>query len=62
MRNRRPSSVFDHVGGMIDKFGRKLQSRTETRDDRRRSSNSASNAALDVTADEAGADHHVSLL
>lgn len=30
--SRRPGSVFEHVGGMLDRFGRRLHSRSETRE------------------------------
>lgn len=32
LKSRRPSSVFEHVGGMLDRFGRRLHSRSEIRD------------------------------
>jgi hypothetical protein len=60
-RNRRPSSVFEHVGGMLDRFGRRLQSRGEA--DRRRMSNSViglNESAVDVGESGSSLDDHVS--
>jgi hypothetical protein len=60
-RNRRPSSVFDHVGGMLDRFGRRLQSRGEA--DRRRMSNSVNGlneSAVDIGESGSSVDDHVS--
>lgn len=60
-RNRRPNSVFDHVGGMLDRFGRRLQSRGEA--DRRRMSSSVNGineSALDVGESGSSVDDHVS--
>lgn len=60
-RNRRPSSVFEHVGGMWDRFGRRLQSRGEA--DRRRLSSSMpglNESAVDVVESGSCVDDHVS--
>lgn len=60
-RNRRPSSVFEHVGGMWDRFGKRLQSRGEP--DRRRLSSSMlglNGSAVDVVDSGSSVDDHVS--
>jgi hypothetical protein len=49
-RSRRPSSVFDHVGGMLDRFGRHLHSRGDSKEDRRVLSNSVANGSAVETS------------
>lgn len=62
-KERRPSSVFEHVGGMLDRFGRRLHSRGDSRDDRHRLSNATaglSGSAIDVGEGGGSVDEHVS--
>ncbi|UZJ55493.1 hypothetical protein CBS101457_004813 [Exobasidium rhododendri] len=44
-RNRRSSSVFDQFGGMLDRFGRRLHSRGESKEERRVLSSSMLNGS-----------------